>query len=135
ALVAPERIESLRVKTTSIFGLAYLSKIGFNEGDGDFIDVRDSGFFGVRFALGTYGIRALRVLYQDGSMSRWVGDPRFSWFGEVYGADLRYLSVIRDVRIATPHFCIELDLLTTDSRDYGSSRSILRGRIITSDLR
>lgn len=109
ALADPGRVETLCIKTISIFGLTYLSEIGFNEGGGDFIDVRESCFFGVRFALGTYGIRALRVLYQDGSMSRWLGDPRFSWFGEVYGADLRYLSVVRDVCIPTSYSRLTVD--------------------------
>lgn len=100
--VAPQRVSSLCIKTTSIFGLAYLSEIAFNERKGDFIEVKDIGFLGIRFALGTYGIRGLRVLYEDGSMSRWLGDPRFSWFGEVYGTELRNLTVLRDVRAHSP---------------------------------
>ena len=102
----PTHISSLCIKTGSIFGLAYLSDIGFNQREGDFIDVRDIGFIGVRFALGTYGIRGLRILYEDGSMSRWLGDSRFSWFGEVYGYDLRNLSVLRDVRVPASPTCI-----------------------------
>ena len=104
-LATAERVESLYVKTTTVFGLNYLTEIGFNKREGDFIHARRSGFCGMRFALGTYGIRALRSLYENGSTSPWLGDPRFSWFGEVYGTDLRCLSVVRDVRALISTIC------------------------------
>lgn len=100
AVVCKGPVRSLYVDTRSLFGLHYISEVGLNKHRGDFIETNNVGVRGLRFAFGSHGLRALRLLFNDGSMSRWLGDPRYCWYGEFYGGDLKTLSVTRDVRFA-----------------------------------
>lgn len=90
--------ERLNITTSWILGLEYVSKIGIDDREG----VSAAGMRGIRFALDTFGIRGLRVMYKDQSLSPWLGDHRFAWYGEAYGDDLSQLRVIRDVSIFRP---------------------------------
>lgn len=80
---ASHSYETLYVLTGEIFGRSYISKIGRNrEGPGVLsIVLTPSVIRGVRFALGRFGLRAIRILYDDGSRSPWLGDPSGCWFG------------------------------------------------------
>ena len=98
-VVPPPLITSLYATTRRVFGLNYLAEIGFNGSRGSFVTTDNTNIRGIRFALGSHGIRALRVLYNKGEVSSWLGDPTLCWFGEVYGNDLARLSVLSDVSI------------------------------------
>lgn len=75
--------ETLYILTRELFGRSYIYKIGRNrEGPGVLLITLTSPVIrGVRFALGRFGLRAIRVLYDDGSRSPWLGDPSGCWFG------------------------------------------------------
>lgn len=61
---------------------------------------------GVGFVLGVYGLRAVRLLYQDGSKSAWLGGPKRGAYGKIYGASPNLLRVLQDV-------CLYLTYLDT----------------------
>ena len=90
---------SLNAKTSHLFGLLYISKLSFNEPGDISIPLESAGVRGFRFAIDSYGLRAIRVLYDDQSTSPWLGDPQSSWYGEIFGSNLEELSVISDVSI------------------------------------
>lgn len=90
-------VRSMFVRTRIMFGLRYICEIGLNKPWGEVIKTGNPGVRGVRFAVGSHGLRALRVLFRDGSASSWLGDPRYCWYGEFYGSDLRALTVTSDV--------------------------------------
>ena len=89
----------LSIKTSQILGLEYVSEIGFDGPEDASIPLGSAAVRGIRFALDAFGIRAVRILFAGQSLSPWLGDSRFSWYGQVYG-DLAQLSMIRDVSIA-----------------------------------
>lgn len=95
----PAEIKSLYVETRRIFGLDYISDIGFNKDCNASIKTDNRKVRGIRFALGSYGVRGIRILYDDG-VSSWLGSTTFCWYGEVYGTDLGRLSIFRDVSIS-----------------------------------
>lgn len=96
-------VKSLWVRISNIFGRGYISEIGVDQSGDDVLSVPVSSrqVAGMRFALGRFGLRALRVLYDDGSKSAWLGDTSGSWFGNIRGTQLRNLHVTADVR--PPH--------------------------------
>lgn len=52
---------------------------------------------GVQYALGLYGVVALRIHYQDGSVSSWLGRRPSRWMKLIRGQDLQELIVRSDV--------------------------------------
>jgi hypothetical protein len=63
------------------------------------IPVSDEPIAGVQYVLGLYGVRGLRVHYQDGSTSPWLGDvPVAKWSKFIQGTDLTELEIQDDVR-------------------------------------
>ena len=96
-------IRSLSIKTRSVFGLYYISEIGFNSDQDDSIPTDITGVHGIRVATGRYGIRAMKVLFVDGSESRWLGDTRHCWYSETYHGDLRRLLITSDASLT--HSC------------------------------
>ncbi|KAJ0107604.1 hypothetical protein J7T55_007795 [Diaporthe amygdali] len=48
------------------------------------------------FALGRFGLRGVRISYQDGSFSSWLGDSSSCWLGTVLCSELSKLNVIAD---------------------------------------
>lgn len=94
-------ISSLSTAQTTIFGRQYISSVAFNKPEG--ISVRTTDFRGIRFTIGRYGLRALSILYADGSTSAWHGDPKNGWMGILYGDDIRDLHVLEDV---SPLVCV-----------------------------
>lgn len=91
-------LDRISIETSSVLGVACISEVrpGGLESGGSIL-LRGVGVRGMRFALHPYGLRAIRVLYDDGSMSPWLGSTNASWFGEVHGTDLSQLHVLRDV--------------------------------------
>ncbi|KAK0634681.1 hypothetical protein B0T17DRAFT_611650 [Bombardia bombarda] len=88
--------------TIEMFAHEYLHRIHMaqydNTGDrlGLSIPVHMDAVSGVRFVLGTYGLRAIRILYRDGSVSPWLGNPTKGSYGTVYGTDLGCLRILQD---------------------------------------
>jgi hypothetical protein len=67
------------------------------------IDVRDAPVFGFQVSYGTYGVVALRVLYDDESTSPWLGIPLA--LSTTYRCkDLKQLRTFSDVSVAD--FCV-----------------------------
>lgn len=52
---------------------------------------------GIKFAVGLYGIKALKLLYEDGSESDWLGKTTSSYIGTFYATDITGLLVLQDV--------------------------------------
>ena len=52
---------------------------------------------GIKFALGKYGIRGLRLLYKDLTLSPWLGSTTHCTFGTILGSDIIGLRIRRDV--------------------------------------
>lgn len=64
------------------------------------IPVRRNALRVIGFVLGVYGLRAARLLYDDGSTPSWLGDSSMGWYGCTYGTDLNLLRVVQDVSIS-----------------------------------
>ena len=95
-------VHNLYVQTLDIFGTTYLAYIGYNRLDASFspsasIPVKSSPFRGVQYALGEFGLRGLRILYEDGTRSAWLGDASYCWYGTAEGRDFRMLRILADV--------------------------------------
>lgn len=91
-------IDGISIETSSVLGVVCISEVRLGGRDsGGSVTLRGVGVRGIRFALHSYGLRAIRVLYDDGSMSPWLGSTNASWFGEVHGTDLNKLCVLGDV--------------------------------------
>lgn len=88
----------------NIMGSSYLAEIGFR-GDGDggvsSISVSDRNIRGIQFSLGRFGLRGIRVLYEDETHSPWLGDSSSCWIGVARGRDLSRLRVVADVRLCS----------------------------------
>ena len=97
-------LHTMYIRTVSLFGRQYFSEIGFNKtADGlSTIPVRSDKIRGVRFALGRFGLRGLRILYADGSASSWLGQTAGCWFGNARGRCIRDLEVFVNVSLPIP---------------------------------
>lgn len=63
------------------------------------IPILDQPVVGLQYVLGLYGVRGLRIHYQDGSISPWLGDvPVAKWSKFIRGTELQRLHVKDDVR-------------------------------------
>lgn len=101
---------TLSIRIRNIFGRTYISDIGINQLDEGVLStpISSSRIIGLRFALGRFGLRAIRILYESGSHSGWLGDPSGCWFGNVRGSQMQSLRKNGDVRLqlspkSTPH--------------------------------
>lgn len=93
--------KNIHVRYRNILGTAYLAGIGFKRevgGEASSISVADRDVRGVQFCLGRFGLRGIRVLYEDETCSPWLGEPSSSWIGVARGRDLSRLQVVADVR-------------------------------------
>lgn len=91
---------SIHVRYRNIMGTSYLAAIGFRResgGEALSIPVAHRDVLGVQFSLGRFGLRGIRVLYEDGTRSPWLGEPSSCWIGVTYGRDLSRLRVVADV--------------------------------------
>jgi hypothetical protein len=95
---------ALKASWVYVLGQRYISSIEFdNTGmcdsrDSQLIPIQDLEIKGLRFTVGMYGIRAISILYDDGSTSPWAGDTTSGWTGVMYGESLKILRVLKDVR-------------------------------------
>lgn len=97
-------IQTMHIIPVDIFGATYIAEVGFSAGREapPGIQVRSEEIRGVRFALGRFGLRGLRLLYADGSDSRWLGSTSGCWYGNVRGKSIRDLHVVTEVRLPRP---------------------------------
>ena len=94
--------QTVRLYTTPvrIFEKAYLGQLtttGEENPASLSISLRTCGVQGLKYVLGTYGVCAVSVFYEDGSSSPWLGHPGHGWHARVYGRDLHELRFICDV--------------------------------------
>ena len=96
-----DELQTIYIRTVELFGQSYLSEVGFNGtvGNAMSVPVRSEDIRAVRFALGRFGLRGLRVLYADGSSSSWLGSTSGCWIGNVEGYSLRDLEVLAEVLV------------------------------------
>ena len=113
-------VNFLGATQTWVLGQQYISSVVFNKIGG--ILVKRADFGGIRFTIGRYGLRALSILYADGSTSAWLGDPTNGWTGVMYTNDVRKFHVLHDV---SPVF-IALDQLLMEGRISSTCESISR---------
>lgn len=59
--------------------------------------IANIGIRGLQFALGRFGLRGIRISYEGGSFSPWLGDPASCWVGTVRCSDLSKLNVVTNV--------------------------------------
>ena len=95
--------------TIVILGQAYLRRVEVSEMDRTTVEIetgelsgtmriRISNIRGIKFVLGTYGLRSISIIYQNGSTSPWLGEPgQGGWYGRIDGLEPRRLHVVQDV--------------------------------------
>lgn len=100
-ITVPTHLKTLSMATVLIFGRAYLREIQFNQIESqDYILVVCLTVVALHFATGTYGLRALRVVFKDGSLSFWAGSlDSECWYGSLPTQNLTDLRVLRDVSL------------------------------------
>lgn len=74
---SPPRLK-IGINVLSVLGETCLEQIGTdpNSTYGQSVEVLDQKVKGVQFALKTYGVVALRILYEDGFESAWLGQQQ-----------------------------------------------------------
>lgn len=79
-----EQLSYMYIRTVQLFDQGYIREVGFNETADDLrsISLQSGEIRGMRFALGRFGLRGLRILYADGSMSSWLGSTSGCFFLE-----------------------------------------------------
>lgn len=99
AVNAEEDRSSLSCRSTSILGQSHLSELALGqlEGSASRIPVASRAIRGLQFALGRFGLRGVRISYEDGSYSSWLGESSSRWVGTVRCYDLAQLNVVADV--------------------------------------
>lgn len=93
-------VDTLYAEPIRIFGATYLRRVALSKRSEVFtcsIPVRSAPIRGVKYVLGTCGLRAISVLYDDGSSSPWLGNPTQGSNARVYGRDLLKLCTVQDV--------------------------------------
>lgn len=96
-------VDALYAEPIRIFGATYLRRVALNKTPEVFtysIPVRSAPIRGVKYVLATYGLRAISVLYDDGSSSPWLGNPTLGSTARVYGRDLLELCTVQNVGLA-----------------------------------
>lgn len=103
--------------TVNILGEVCLARITMNDdaqSSQEVIQLQDKPINGVQYALGTYGVLALRVCYTDGSVSAWLGNSPRKWIRFVRGSNLSTLEVQSDV--GHPFNPLDLSLMPRTKR-------------------
>jgi hypothetical protein len=86
--------------TVNILGEICVARITVNESaqsSQQVIQLLDKPIEGVQYALGMYGMIALRICYTDKSVSTWLGRTPRKWIRFVRGSDLSKLEARSDV--------------------------------------
>lgn len=95
----------LSSRSVNIRGRSYLHSLtlGPLENSMSYIHIANKTIRGLQFSLGRFGLRGVRILYEDKTCSLWLGDSSFSWIGIVYCCDLSKLNIIADVSYILKH--------------------------------
>lgn len=122
---------NIYVRYRNILGTSYLAEIGFKRqsgGEASSISVADRDVQGVQFCMGRFGLRGIRVLYEDETCSPWLGEPSSCWTGVARGRDLSRLQIVADVCLR-PLVGAEPQIWNTGklSRDFHADVFILLG--------
>lgn len=94
-----ESPNSLSCHSISIMGRLYLMKLGFGQSHDSWssINIAKKALRGLQFALGRFGLRGIRIWYEDRSFSPWLGETSSCWIGTLRCCDLSNLKVVTDV--------------------------------------
>lgn len=99
-----DSFDSLSCRSATIKGRPYLSELTLGQltldqptSSQSCIPIVSKAIRGVQFALGRFGLRGVRIWYENGSFSPWLGETEFCWIGTVRCCDLSSLRVITDV--------------------------------------
>lgn len=100
-LICTDPVIGLYVDTVVILGQQYLSNIIFNQTcttgqDWTRLELQQE-IRGLRFAIDTFGLRGICLVYQDGSLSKWLGSHEGCWYGQHLGQDISRLKLRKDV--------------------------------------
>jgi hypothetical protein len=97
--VGQVRSDSLSCGSVNIMGRPYISELGLGQpnGSGSHIPISKKALRGVQFALGRFGLRGIRIWYEDSSFSPWLGETTSCWIGTIRCCDLSDLRVVADV--------------------------------------
>ncbi len=94
----------LGISMTSLFGKKYIGSMTLarrvNEStppQGLSISLDAEAITAVQFVLGTYGLRAIRLSYRDGSSSPWLGEPDQGYYGATFGSSDDSINILSDV--------------------------------------
>lgn len=98
-LAREETSTFLFCRSMEILGRSYLSDLSLAqlEGPVSYIPIGNRAVRGLQFALGRFGLRGVRISYEDGSYSSWLGESSSCWIGTVRCSDMSQLDVIADV--------------------------------------
>ncbi|CAG9947846.1 unnamed protein product [Clonostachys rosea f. rosea IK726] len=96
--VSHHSVKSLRANSTIILGEECLTSIGSDNASNfeQEIALQDKPVYGIQVSLGTYGVVALRVIYQGNSTSSWLGFGIRKWTATFKGDDLTRLHTVSD---------------------------------------
>ncbi|CAG9988864.1 unnamed protein product [Clonostachys byssicola] len=91
-------VKFLRATSTIILGEECLTNIGSDNASNYEQDIalQDKPVYGIQVSLGTYGVVALRVIYQDNTTSSWLGFGPRKWTATYKGDDLTKLRTASD---------------------------------------
>ncbi len=96
----------------SMFGNTYLHQVSITKSKEKnpylAVPINSKAIRGLKFVLGTYGLRALCVVYQDGTNSLWLGDPSNGYHGIVHG-QLSDFVILSDVYTICLRYFLLLD--------------------------
>ncbi|KAI7778154.1 hypothetical protein LA080_002580 [Diaporthe eres] len=110
--------------STEIMGRPYLNDLALEplKGSTAQVIVANIAIRGLQFALGRFGLRGIRVSYEDGSFSPWLGDPTSCWVGIVRCSDLSKLDVVTNFQYLPLSFGTEYASGLTVYVSYGFDR-------------
>ncbi|CAH0053966.1 unnamed protein product [Clonostachys solani] len=91
----PSPVE-LSATTVNIFGEECLATIGTKANTTLGLSVGPAKIRGLQYAMGSYGVVVLRLLYDDGTRSDWLGQSIRKWVATIQGKDMVSLNFMTD---------------------------------------
>ncbi|KAK5996553.1 hypothetical protein PT974_01889 [Cladobotryum mycophilum] len=84
----------------SIFGRTYLRRIRMSSCQDKSraygLEINVKSLQCLRFVVGSLGISAIRLVYRNGSLSDWLGDPGNGWHGSILSFHISDLQILQD---------------------------------------
>lgn len=93
----------LSATTVNILGEECLATIGTQANTMLGLSVGQAKIRGLQYAMGSYGVVALRLLYEDGTRSGWMGQSIRKWVATIRGKEMASLNFMTDVRNPPPN--------------------------------